>query len=932
MTCHRALLAAVALAVCGAPISAQLTWQPHASGLQGGLRGPAVVSSPLEVGNPFLDLINERLYEIPWAPGEAILLRPRASARGLEAFGFWHSESEYVLAVRAGRGWQLLVPGSEPQPLDEVELAFFGTGASGRSVEWSGPVRILACGENPADGLHVRTVELWDAGCIEMVLRRGERELELAREFLSYARIPCPDEQRMVALAQAGIDRRRADLHRRTFGLLDEYMSLPEPGYALENIVWFARLYNRRNSFEKIDRPDAWQTLFYGRPEFEPCRQARIAAQEAVWNQRTDTLGAEARQLHGDAADFALSITHGLVKYRRDRPLAETLKSSYRATMARGEHESFQVVIGAIGRPVHNALVTVDWDGPGPHPDVTLRPVGYVETKPDPDNLAEYVGWWPDPLMPPGPVDVAEWETQPVWGTLKASADTPPGRHTATVTVTADGMQPLRCSLEVDVLDFDLGFTRLPSLLSLRLQSIKAFYKLDDVPQDVRRRWYEFCLEYRMNPNNIYARDWIPAEEDLAFCIERGFNAMVMTTGNLRTTTRNSPENLQLWFSDDNADYTLLPAGWSLSHSAEGDVIITGIDLNARYIKVHSLIEDDKYEFSFKTLEAGNITALDGETRYIGPVGWVGPDDGTKPLRSFGAMWGAALDHQRTSLGVDLGQSRRITGLVLHSALEATLERARDFWEVAQRHGMGDRAYIYGFDEWRHVEQYGDIKATYDLLKTVAPGIKASSTVVHPVDPIKETIDAWCPALCYDYPGYREARQRGQEVWYYAGGAPYDPFPTHELLDVPAVEARAFFWPAWRYQYHGWLHWELNVWTNNMSGDERWPDVPWDPARGGIRNGEVGRIYPGPDATPLPSIRLENMRDGIEDYDYFWLLQDAINRLDGADPERARLQNLIDETIAELCPSRGHFARDPQRVLEIHTMLGRELEALLRTP
>jgi hypothetical protein len=28
-------------------------------------------------------------------------------------------------------------------------------------------------------------------------------------------------------------------------------------------------------------------------------------------------------------------------------------------------------------------------------------------------------------------------------------------------------------------------------------------------------------------------------------------------------------------------------------------------------------------------------------------------------------------------------------------------------------------------------------------------------------------------------------------VWYYAGGTPYDPFPTHELLDVPAVEARA---------------------------------------------------------------------------------------------------------------------------------------------
>lgn len=928
---YRSLMVMVALFACGISRAA-VTWEPYTGALPTGVGGPAFISEPVEPGNPFLDLVCAKLYEVPWAPGEAILLRPRASAHGLEAFGFWHSDSEYQLAVRSNGGWRLIVPGRASEPLAQPQLAFFGTGVSGRPVDWSGPVHILASGDGAEDAVLVRTVELWEPGCIEMVLQRGERELDQARDFLSYARKPCPEQQAAVDAAQGAIDATRAELARRTLGLLDTYMSLPEPAYALENLAFFSRLYNRRDRFKEIGYPDAWETMFYGRPEFEPCRQARIAAQDAVWAQRRETLATEARELYGDGAGFALNITHGLVKYRRDRPLAETLKLSYTATMARGEHEPFQVVIGGMGQPIQNAQVSVDWEGTGPHPEVTLRPVGYVETKPDPDNYAEYVGWWPDPLMPSGSVDVAEWETQPVWGTLRATARTSPGRHEATVTVSAEGMEPLQCSLSVDVLDFDLGLTHLPSLLSLRLQSIKSFYKLDDVPQDIRRRWYAFCLEYRMNPNNIYSRDWIPAEEDLDFCIERGFNAMVMTTGNLRTTTRNSTANLQIWTSEDNATYTAIPAGWSLSHSPDGDIVIDGLDLTARYVKVHSLIEDDKYEFSFKTLESGNITALDGEAEHTGPVGWVSPDDGSKPLRSFGANWGAALDYQRTSLGVDLGQSRHVTGLVLHSAMNSTLERAKEFYEVAQRHGVGDKAYIYGFDEWRHVEQYGDIKATYDLLKSVAPGIKASSTVVYPVDPIKETIDAWCPALCYDYPGYKQARQRGQEVWYYAGGAPYDPFPTHELLDVPAVEARAFFWPAWRYQYSGWLHWELNIWSNNMSGDKRWPEVPWDPARGGIRNGEVGRIYPGPDATPLPSIRLENMRDGIEDYDYFWLLQDAVNKLDAADPERARLQKLIDETIVELSPSRGHFTRDPERVLQIHEQLGRELEKLLRAP
>ena len=39
----------------------------------------------------------------------------------------------------------------------------------------------------------------------------------------------------------------------------------------------------------------------------------------------------------------------------------------------------------------------------------------------------------------------------------------------------------------------------------------------------------------------------------------------------------------------------------------------------------------------------------------------------------------------------------------------------------------------------------------FGLARTVAPGIKACSTVSFPVEPITETIDAWCPGLCYEF-------------------------------------------------------------------------------------------------------------------------------------------------------------------------------------
>ncbi len=903
-------------------------WEEVTGPLPAGLTGPARQSREIALDNPLLATINEQLWTLPWAPGEAVLVSPQREPEGLQAFGFWNGPEEYLLLSRGQDGWRLLTSGSG-EAAAEDRLAYFGHEVTGQPVAWTGPARLLVVGRDGADLVRVRRVPLFEAGCGLMVLERGERELIEARQFLGWMRRPPTEVVQQVAACQTAIDLARERLNRETEGLVDAYADLPQTRYILEVMAWISRVYNRGKSFEKIERPDLWEGVFYGRPEFEPCIAAREAAQEAGYAQRPETLAAETRDVFGQDAAFATSITHGMAKYRRDRPFPEPLRTEHRLSLAREEYEPFQVIVAALDRPVSDADVSVQWEGEGPHPQMSFQPVGYVETKPAPDNFTQYVGWWPDPLMPPGPVQVDANGTQPIWGRVYAPRGTPPGEHRATLTVTAEGMAPLTLHLTARVLDFDLGLTSLPSLLSLRLASIKAFYRLEEVPQEVKRRWYDFCLRYRMNPNNIYGSDAIPEEEDLDFCIERGFNAMVMTTPPLQRNTRTTTETMQVWISDDNVTYRQVEPGWEAGSDDEGGIAVTGLDVTARYIKLHSLFEDDKHEVVLRTLEPGGIVAYDGDREMVGPVGYAGPDDGTKPLGSWSATWGAAFDYKRVSLGVDLGEPQHVTKVVLVGNFGKTLEKVKRFHEIAEAHGLGDRAYVYGFDEWSDVERYGEIKRTYDLIKEVAPGVKACSTVVHPVPPIDDVIDAWCPALCYDMPGYKQARERGQEVWYYAGGAPYDPFPTHELLDVPGVEARAFFWVAWRFQYTGWLHWELNVWTNNLEGDKRWPEVPWDPARSGIRNGEVGRIYPGPDATPLPSVRLENMRDGIEDYDYFWLLREAAGRLPETDPKRTEYESLIERSIRELCPSRAHFERDPERVLAIHEELGKALEEAL---
>jgi hypothetical protein len=59
------------------------------------------------------------------------------------------------------------------------------------------------------------------------------------------------------------------------------------------------------------------------------------------------------------------------------------------------------------------------------------------------------------------------------------------------------------------------------------------------------------------------------------------------------------------------------------------------------------------------------------------------------------------------------------------------------------------------------------------------------------------------------------------------------------------------------------------------SGD-KWPKVPWVANAFRNYNGDGYLLYPGADLKPLSSIRLEALRDGLEDYEYLWTLDSLL--------------------------------------------------------
>jgi hypothetical protein len=70
----------------------------------------------------------------------------------------------------------------------------------------------------------------------------------------------------------------------------------------------------------------------------------------------------------------------------------------------------------------------------------------------------------------------------------------------------------------------------------------------------------------------------------------------------------------------------------------------------------------------------------------------------------------------------------------------------------------------------------------------------------------------------------------------------------------------------------GFFYYAISIW-NSKRCIESGPFTDWDPRSWTIYHGDGSWTCAGPDGTPLPTIRLENFRDGLEDYAYAKILE-----------------------------------------------------------
>jgi len=243
-------------------------------------------------------------------------------------------------------------------------------------------------------------------------------------------------------------------------------------------------------------------------------------------------------------------------------------------------------------------------------------------------------------------------------------------------------------------------------------------------------------------------------------------------------------------------------------------------------------------------------------------------------------------------------------------------------------------------------EMYQRAKDKSNWVKQNCPGLLIFAGI-SPREPLFGYVDIWDPIINDSLWGEHDVflpdvcadrQKKGEKIMWYVAASPWYPYPN-VMIDNDLIESRIIFWMTWKNNIDGFEYYYFNLWGRNMLGRDavkKWPDVEWDTyafsSSANSYNGDGQLVYPGPDMNPYGSIRLENIRDGIEDYEMLNLLSmyvEKTRQIAGSNPKVARLINQTEKIIGvpeNIIKNLYIFTRDPEAIDALRKEIGDLLE------
>jgi len=275
--------------------------------------------------------------------------------------------------------------------------------------------------------------------------------------------------------------------------------------------------------------------------------------------------------------------------------------------------------------------------------------------------------------------------------------------------------------------------------------------------------------------------------------------------------------------------------------------------------------------------------------------------------------------------------------------------------EHFRRKGWLDEAYIYWFDE-PAPKDYEFVANGMKRLKKYSPGLRRMLTEEPGENPLAGTIDIWCPvSFNYNHEEAEKRRARGERFWWYVCCGPKAPYCTL-FIDHPATELRVWLWQTWQRKIDGILVWSSNYWTSSAAfPDPKRPQNPYEDPMGYVSgystpegtkrywgNGDGRFIYPAESAAvpglsgeqpviepPVSSIRWEMLREGIEDYEFLYMLRELIEkRRNDLPPGEIEKYEALLEVPESITRDMTTFTTDPTPIYARRAEIAEAIERL----
>jgi hypothetical protein len=545
------------------------------------------------------------------------------------------------------------------------------------------------------------------------------------------------------------------------------------------------------------------------------------------------------------------------VKVFRNDAVPYVEQSQVQVHAARNEFEPFLVVV----KPTGSGNVTVSIGDFGAGITQLMYEVKYVTVTLATD-MRGGTGEYPDPLWPlesGDTVSLTAGQNTALWITVQVPAGTPAGDYSTDVTV--DG---IAVPIALHVFDFELpGELSVASSLGFSQQQVLAKYGAGFSDWAFMDQWRQFFIDHRLTPQVPL---WPSA-------LTTG-GGTPLVSYNCATQTLSDPDGI--WGFEMPAARWL--GGTGLLGGNFTDPFNDGVGFPS--YPALGLGSNDPSEDP-------RPSSMCGEIRGAGD--WYTAND---PASAYNLMWSGYVG----ALGDYLA------GL-----------------------GYLDKSYFFMANEPSDQADYDAIAWYSRQLKAAAPGLRLmvseepKPAIFNHPDYVQDAqVDIWLTYLGFFDPAVAAERDaaHGESSWLYYLPSSVAPYSNPFTLDHPGVDSRLMGWFFWKYRLRGLMHdsiidWSINPWTtpaptaNNGFTNLLYPPSPTNTAI----------AYGSNNQRPVPSIRMELIRDGFEDYEY-------LRVMNAAAAPAAGVTSAADAQVDKVIGGVASYTQDADFIANLRRLIG----------